>query len=233
MNGIGRAICSTWTSRSWAGCAPVAATASMAATRPSTAPATRTAGGDAAPATTTSTPPSTTTPGWPMSRSWPTSAGGAARGPCAGLGRSSPPTGISIQRVLTDNAFAYRHSHQFRAAVAELGASQRFCRPYHPQTQRQGRAVQPHLVSRVGLCPPLHQQRRAHQGLGRLAAPVQPSPRPHRPRQPATHHPRQQPSQLLQLAAALGQPLGPRGSASPDPCADNAAALPAQRPGPR
>jgi transposase InsO family protein len=42
--------------------------------------------------------------------------------------------GISVQRVLTDNAFAYRHSHQFAAAVAELGATQRFCRPYHPET---------------------------------------------------------------------------------------------------
>jgi transposase InsO family protein len=41
---------------------------------------------------------------------------------------------ITIQRVLTDNAFAYRHSTQFQAAVAELGAVQRFTRPYHPQT---------------------------------------------------------------------------------------------------
>jgi transposase-like protein len=47
-----------------AGCAMVAAIVFMAATRPSTAPATATAGGVAAPATTTSTPPSTTTPGW-------------------------------------------------------------------------------------------------------------------------------------------------------------------------
>jgi transposase InsO family protein len=42
--------------------------------------------------------------------------------------------GIAVQRVLTDNAFAYRHSGQFQAVVAELGAVQRFCRPYHPQT---------------------------------------------------------------------------------------------------
>ncbi len=42
--------------------------------------------------------------------------------------------GITIQRVLTDNAFAYRHSGPFQAAVAELGAVQRFTRPYHPQT---------------------------------------------------------------------------------------------------
>jgi transposase InsO family protein len=42
--------------------------------------------------------------------------------------------GIAVQRVLTDNALAYRHSAQFQAVVAELGATQRFTRPYHPQT---------------------------------------------------------------------------------------------------
>jgi transposase InsO family protein len=39
-----------------------------------------------------------------------------------------------VQRVLTDNAPAYRHSRQFQVVVAELGATQRFCRPYHPET---------------------------------------------------------------------------------------------------
>jgi transposase InsO family protein len=42
--------------------------------------------------------------------------------------------GVAVQRVLTDNAFAYRHSAALAAAVAELGAVQRFTRPYHPQT---------------------------------------------------------------------------------------------------
>jgi transposase InsO family protein len=41
---------------------------------------------------------------------------------------------IAIQRVLTDNAMAYRRSAQVRAAVAELGAVQRCTRPYRPQT---------------------------------------------------------------------------------------------------
>ena len=36
--------------------------------------------------------------------------------------------------MLTDNAMAYRRSVQVRAAVAELGAVQRFTRPYRPQT---------------------------------------------------------------------------------------------------
>jgi transposase InsO family protein len=42
--------------------------------------------------------------------------------------------GITVERVLTDNAMAYRHSRQVQAAVAELGAVQRFTRPYRPQT---------------------------------------------------------------------------------------------------
>jgi transposase InsO family protein len=41
---------------------------------------------------------------------------------------------ISIQRVLTDNAFAYRHSQAFAAALATLGASPRFIRPHCPWT---------------------------------------------------------------------------------------------------
>ena len=42
--------------------------------------------------------------------------------------------GITIQRVLTDNARNYRNAHGFRQAVAELGAEQRFTRPYRPQS---------------------------------------------------------------------------------------------------
>jgi transposase InsO family protein len=57
---------------------------------------------------------------------------------CAGFlrraGRFFAAHGVSVQRVLTDNAFAYRHSLAFRSVVAELGAVQRFCRPYHPET---------------------------------------------------------------------------------------------------
>ena len=37
-----------------------------------------------------------------------------------------------IQRVITDNAFAYRHSTAFAAAVTELGARQKFIRPHCP-----------------------------------------------------------------------------------------------------
>lgn len=42
--------------------------------------------------------------------------------------------GVTVERVLTDNAMAYRNSVAFRAAIAEGGATQRFTRPRRPQT---------------------------------------------------------------------------------------------------
>jgi transposase InsO family protein len=39
-----------------------------------------------------------------------------------------------IERVMTDNAFAYRRSRAWRTALAEIGAEARFTRPYRPQT---------------------------------------------------------------------------------------------------
>jgi transposase InsO family protein len=37
-----------------------------------------------------------------------------------------------IERVMTDNAFAYRYSNDMRAACTELGATQKFIRPHCP-----------------------------------------------------------------------------------------------------
>lgn len=37
-----------------------------------------------------------------------------------------------IERVISDNAFAYRHSAAFKNAVAELGAKQKFIKPHCP-----------------------------------------------------------------------------------------------------
>jgi transposase InsO family protein len=42
--------------------------------------------------------------------------------------------GITVERVMTDNAWCYRRSRDFRAAVAELGAVQRFIKPHCPWT---------------------------------------------------------------------------------------------------
>jgi transposase InsO family protein len=42
--------------------------------------------------------------------------------------------GVTVERLLTDNAKAYRHAHVFRRAAEQLGIEQRFTRPRHPQT---------------------------------------------------------------------------------------------------
>jgi transposase InsO family protein len=41
--------------------------------------------------------------------------------------------GVTIQRVMTDNAWSYRRSPQFQAAVATLGAKHVLIPPRHPQ----------------------------------------------------------------------------------------------------
>lgn len=58
---------------------------------------------------------------------------------CAGFLRAAAAwfatVGVTrIERVMTDNALAYRRSHAFRQAVDDLGAQQRFTRRYRPQT---------------------------------------------------------------------------------------------------
>jgi transposase InsO family protein len=57
---------------------------------------------------------------------------------CAGFmhraGKFFASHGISIDEVMTDNAWAYRHGRAFRDVLAELEAAQVFIRPYRPQT---------------------------------------------------------------------------------------------------
>jgi transposase InsO family protein len=42
--------------------------------------------------------------------------------------------GIRVERVMSDNAFCYRHSTAFKTAVADLGAVQKFIKPHCPWT---------------------------------------------------------------------------------------------------
>ena len=42
--------------------------------------------------------------------------------------------GYRIDRVMTDNAMAYRRSQPFAQALAEIGAAHKLIRPYRPQT---------------------------------------------------------------------------------------------------
>jgi transposase InsO family protein len=42
--------------------------------------------------------------------------------------------GVKVERVISDNAFAYRHSAAFRAVIDAHGITQKFIRPHCPWT---------------------------------------------------------------------------------------------------
>ena len=42
--------------------------------------------------------------------------------------------GVHVERVLTDNAFVYRHGHDWHRVLDEHGIGHRLIRPYRPQT---------------------------------------------------------------------------------------------------
>ena len=93
--------------------------------------------------------------------------------------------GITVERVMTDNAMAYRNSREFHAVVADLGAVQRFTRPFRPQTngkvERFNRTLQEEWAYRRLFTSSAHRaaaldkwlhtynHHRAHTALGGLA----------------------------------------------------------------
>lgn len=59
-----------------------------------------------------------------------------------------------IERVITDNAFAYRHSAEFIAAVTALGAKQKFIRPHCPWQNGKVERMNRTLASEWAYCQP-------------------------------------------------------------------------------
>jgi len=95
--------------------------------------------------------------------------------------------GITVGRVLTDNAMVYRHGTDWAWVCSAWQLKRRFTKPGSPLDERQSRTLQPHPAPRVGLRPPLD-----HQPLPPRPWPVPPplqhSMRPLRPRRTPTHH---------------------------------------------
>lgn len=107
---------------------------------------------------------------------------------CAGFlrraGQVLASLGIGVERVMTDNAFAYRYGYEFHTVVAELGARQVFTPFYRPQVngkaERYNRTlleewayVQPYSgnAERAALLPEwlhMYNHHRAHTALGGL-----------------------------------------------------------------
>jgi transposase InsO family protein len=115
--------------------------------------------------------------------------------------------GVTVQRVLSDNGSAYR-ARAWREACAGLGITPTWTRPYRPQTNGQDRALPPDPRRRLGLRPDVPQRVSPPEGPAGLAARVQPSPAPHRDRQPPAHHPLDQPVRAVQLIAVDLVPAG-------------------------
>ena len=107
--------------------------------------------------------------------------------------------GVVVQRVLTDNAWAYRAL----TVLPQRRARDRCRATLHSSSpaanQRQGGALQPDLARGMGLCPALHLQRGAISRLDEVAAHLQPSPRSHQSRPAPTHLTSQQRVWALQL----------------------------------
>jgi transposase len=97
--------------------------------------------------------------------------------------------GITIQRVITDNAFAYRHSQAFKNRRDRHRRPTTLHQTPLPLDQRQSRTIQPNPANRMGLPTHLHQQHPARQSPTRLAQPVQQSQTPQRTGRPTTDQP--------------------------------------------
>ena len=111
--------------------------------------------------------------------------------------------GITIEVIQTDNGSCYV-AHAFTAAIE----AHRCATPTAPTPttamERQGRTIQPHPARRMGLRARLPLRIRPHRRACTMAAPLQPSPRPHQPRRPPTHDPCQQPHGPAQLGGGCG-----------------------------
>jgi hypothetical protein len=92
-----------------------------------------------------------------------------------------------IERLMTDNAWAYRHS--LRAVCARHRIGQEIHQTAPPWQNAKVRAPQPDRADRVGLPTGVHHQRRARCRPCAMARALQHSTTPHRPQGPPTHQP--------------------------------------------
>ncbi len=68
--------------------------------------------------------------------------------------------GVTVERVISDNAFAYRHSTAFQTVIQQHGITQKFIKPHCPWTNgKEHRTPQPHPRDRMGLLASVHLER--------------------------------------------------------------------------
>jgi hypothetical protein len=109
--------------------------------------------------------------------------------------------GITVERVISENAKNYRISRDFLTIAADLGTRLKLIRPCRPWTNGKVEHLKPHPRRRMGLPPALHDQRRTRRPLAHLARPLQPRATTPRHRRTLTDQPRQQRCWSVQLIA--------------------------------
>ena len=94
-----------------------------------------------------------------------------------------------IERVMTDNAWSYRHGRALADVIADIGARHKFIKPHCPWQNGKVETTQPHPADRVGLPAGVHHQRRTLRSPGTMARLLQPPTTPQRHRRPPADQP--------------------------------------------
>ena len=95
---------------------------------------------------------------------------------------------ITVERVLTDNAIAYRHGIDFHRVLDEHGIGHRLIRPYRPQTNGKVERYNRTLLDEWAYASAFHIRRRAQSRAHNLARRVQ-LHHDHTTHSPANHPP--------------------------------------------
>lgn len=106
--------------------------------------------------------------------------------------------GIRIERVLTDNAWAYS-KNTWRNTCRDLDISPRWTRPWRPQTNGKVERFHRTLLDEWGYHKPYTSDHERRQAFTHWLQLVQLPPTPHRNRRPHTRQPQHQPSRTTQL----------------------------------
>jgi transposase InsO family protein len=114
--------------------------------------------------------------------------------------------GVSIERVLTDNGACYR-SRPFARLLADAGIGHVRTRPYRPQTNGKGGAVQPDPEVGVGLRPALRDERLTRRPARALAPSLQLPSTAHGTRRQGSEHGREQRPEEAQLVTLVRPPF--------------------------
>lgn len=75
--------------------------------------------------------------------------------------------GVTVERVITDNAFAYRHSTAFRTTLENHGVTQKFIKPHCPWTNGKVERLNRTLATEWAYAKPWHSNTQRTQALTR------------------------------------------------------------------